>query len=176
MSGTGTDLVPRTMIGLSDFSHQPLCCPAMRSERAVEFQFSSASATAPHAMKFCKTNEVPAKSAVMKCGLGAGENPFAKVNELITKSSEANHKSNRDDELVKAGEKKVDLETQAAKQSCKVEATVPKSSVLDDKVAELHADLGRVNERKIFATTVEIPQAQHVDKIVDPPVVLRTKH
>ena len=30
------------------------------------------------------TNEVPAKSAVMKCDPGAGENTFAKVSELIT--------------------------------------------------------------------------------------------
>ena len=32
----------------------------------------------------CKTNEVSAKSAVMKFGPGAVENPFAKANDLIT--------------------------------------------------------------------------------------------
>ena len=42
---------------------------------------------------------------------GCCEDPFAKVKELITDSSEANHKSFRDDELAKASEKKVDLVT-----------------------------------------------------------------
>ena len=32
----------------------------------------------------CKSTEVSAKSAVVKCDPGAGENPFARVNELIT--------------------------------------------------------------------------------------------
>ena len=53
----------------------------------------------------------------------AREDPFSKVNELITDSSDANHKSNRDDELAKASEKKVDLETQVATHSCKLGST-----------------------------------------------------
>ena len=67
--------------------------------------------------------------------------------------------------------------------SSKLEAAVPTSSVPDGEVSELQADLGtlfahevvamRADEQKIFATTVEIPQAQHVDKIVGAPVVLQ---
>ena len=116
-----------------------------------------------------------------------GRIPFAKINELITDlitdvtnklrsedSSEAKYRFHRDDE-------EADLETHVATHSCKLEATVPKSSVLDNDVAELHGsrisqvkvDTMRVDERKIFATTVEMPQAQHVDKIVETPVVLQ---
>merc|ERR1719383_506240 len=115
-------------------------------------------------------------SAVMKFGAGAGEDPFAKVKELITElinrlqseaSSEASHKSYCDDELTKAQQLKMDLQTQVATHSSKLEAAVAKSSVLDGEVAELQADLGalsaqqlkmdamRADERKIFATTKE---------------------
>ena len=83
-------------------------------------------------------------SAVMKFGAGAGEDPFAKVTELITDlihrlqseaSSEASHKSYCDDELAKAKDKKADLETQVATHFSKLEAAVSKSSVLDGEVA-----------------------------------------
>jgi len=115
-------------------------------------------------------------SVVMKFGAGAGEDPFAKVKELITElidrlqseaSAEASHKSYCDDELAKANEKKADLETQVTTHSSKFEAAVSKSTVLDGEVAELQTDLGslsaqqlkmdamRADERKIFATTKE---------------------
>ena len=79
-------------------------------------------------------------SAVVEFGPGAGEDPFAKVKELITDlitdltdrlqseaSSEANHKSYPDDELVNASEKKADLEHQVATDSSKLEAAVSTS-------------------------------------------------
>ena len=76
------------------------------------------------------------------------------------------------DEWPKAGDEKVDLETQVATYYRKLEATAPKSSALDDEVAELHAHLGslsaqlktgtmRADELKIFSTTVETPVAVH---------------
>ena len=109
------------------------------------------------------------------------------TNKLQSKaSSEAKHKSHRHDESAKACEKKVDLETQVATYSCKLETAVSTSSVPDGEglqsymrisvlcqLMSLKMDAMRVDEQKIFATTVEIPQAQHVDKIVDAPVVLQ---
>ena len=62
-------------------------------------------------------------SAVMKASAAAGEDPFARVKDLITDftnrlqtqaSSEANHVSYRDDELNHACVKKADLENQVA--------------------------------------------------------------
>ena len=113
---------------------------------------------------------------VVTLDAGAGEDPWPKQRNLITDlinrlqseaSSEASHKSHCDDELSEANEKKVDLETQVATHSSKLEAAVSKSSVLYGEVAELQADLGalsalqpkmdamRVDERKIFATAKE---------------------
>ena len=87
--------------------------------------------------------------------------------------------SHRDDE-------KVDLETQVTTHSCKLEALVPKSSVLDDEGAELHADFGslsaqmkmdamRVDEQKISTTTVETAQLQFTYRLVDVPGVLQRR-
>ena len=95
---------------------------------------------------------------------------------------EANHKSYRDDELAKAGTKRVDLETQVATHSSKLEAVVSKSSVLDGEVAELHVDLCvllahqletdamRVDEREISATTKE-----DLEQVMDVPVPNRSR-
>ena len=126
----------------------------------------------------CRTNEMSAKSAVMKFGPDPVENPlgdeeklsmdvinklqseasseavagddlFAKgkdsIMNLITDSinrlqSKISHKSHRDDELPKAGDEKVDLETQVATHSCKLEATVSRSDGMDGDVSKLHAD------------------------------------
>ena len=97
----------------------------------------------------CKTNAVSDKFLVMKCGRGAGEDPFSKVKELITDfitdlinkvqleaSSEANHKSYRDDELTKAGDENVDRETQVATHSSKREAAVSQFRVLIDMIVD----------------------------------------
>ena len=83
----------------------------------------------------------------MKFGAGAGEEPFAKVNELTTDlsnrlqleaSSQASHKSYCDDELAKANEKRADLETQVTTHSSKLEAAVSQSSALDGEVSRDH--------------------------------------
>ena len=90
-------------------------------------------------------------SAVVKFGAGAGEEPFAKVKKLFMDlidrlqseaSPEASHRSYGDDELVKASEKRTDLETLVAGHSYKLETTISKTSALDGEVAELHAVLG----------------------------------
>merc|ERR1712136_478448 len=97
-------------------------------------------------------------SAVMKFGAGAGEDPFAKVKELITdlitrlqaeSSAETGHKSYCDEEMAKSSEKRADLETQVATHSSKLEAAVSKSSVLDGEVAELQADLGALSAQQL---------------------------
>ena len=113
---------------------------------------------------------------MIKFVAGTGEDPFARVKDLITElinrllskvSSEASHKSHCDCEWAKANEKKTNLKTQVATCSSKLETVVLKSCVLDGKFAELQADLGalsgqqlkmdamRADEREIFATTKE---------------------
>ena len=66
------------------------------------------------------------------------------MKELITEltnrlqseaSSEASHKSYCDEELAKASAKKEDLQIQVTTHSCKLEAAIAKSSVLDGEVA-----------------------------------------
>ena len=88
---------------------------------------------------------------VLKFGAGAGEDPFAKVKDLITElinsllskvSSEASRKSYCDYGWAKTNDKQTDLETQMATRSSKLETVVLKSCVLDGKFAELHAVLG----------------------------------
>ena len=88
------------------------------------------------------------------------------MKELI-RTSEANHKSYRDDEFAKDSEKTTDLETQVATHSSKLEAAVSTSSVSDGEVPELQGDLCALfahelktdatsaDERKIFAMTKE---------------------
>ena len=82
-------------------------------------------------------------SVVIKFSVGAGEDPFANVKELITEllnrleseaSSDASHKFYCD-ELAKVSAKKEDLQTQVATHSSMLEAAVAKSSVLDGEVA-----------------------------------------
>ena len=138
-----------------------------------------------------------AKSLVMKFGPGAVVNAFAKVNDLITElvtevthelrseaSSEAKNKSHRDDsrrKLVRR-ERVLKLGWRRTLPSWKQLFRHPGSQTV--RLQKLHADLGapsaqlkmdamRVNEQMIFAKTVEVAQFQHVEKIVDVPVVLR---
>ena len=82
-------------------------------------------------------------SVVIMFGVGAGEVPFANVEELIAElinrlesesSSDASHKSYCDDELAKVSAKKEYLQTQVATHSSMLEAAVAKSSVLYGEV------------------------------------------
>ena len=112
----------------------------------------------------------------MKFGAGAGEDPFAKVKDLITEltkrqqaeiSSEATHTWYCDAELSETTEKKQDLESVVEKHSSKLEAVVAKSNILDGEISALEAELGalsrsqlqmdtmRAEERKIFAKAKE---------------------
>ena len=79
---------------------------------------------------------------MIKFVAGTGEDPFARVKDLITElinrllskvSSEASHKSYCDYEWAKANEKKTNLKTQVATRSPKLETVVSKSCVLDGK-------------------------------------------
>ena len=113
---------------------------------------------------------------MIKFVAGTGEDPFARVKDLIAElinrllskvSSEASHESYCDYEWAKAYEKKTNLKTQVATRSSKLETVVLESCVLEGKFAELQADLGalsgqqlkmdamRADEREIFATTKE---------------------
>ena len=79
-------------------------------------------------------------SVIMKFGAGADGDPFVKVKDLITDlisrvqaeaSSETNQKSYCDEEMLKATEKRENLETDVAKHSSKLEAAVARSIELD---------------------------------------------
>ena len=82
-------------------------------------------------------------SATMKFGAGADGDPFMKVKDLITDlisrvqaeaSSETNQKSYCDEEMLKATEKREDLEVHVAKHSSRLEAAVARSVDLDGEI------------------------------------------
>ena len=76
-------------------------------------------------------------TAVMKFGVGAGEDPFAIDHGLDQKaSSEASHKSYCVDELAKASVKKEDLEKQVAMLCSLLEAAVAKPIILDCEIQD----------------------------------------
>ena len=91
-------------------------------------------------------------------GLGAGEDPSADVKKLITDSSEANHKSYRDDELTKAGDEKVDRETQVQTHSSKLEAAVSKFNVLNGAVAELRSGLCALSAQQLKTDAMRVDE------------------
>ena len=101
----------------------------------------------------CNTKEVSAKIVAAKFGAGAGEDQCVDVKGSIMyltvdnslqsdASSEANHKSYCDDELTKAGNEKVNLETRVTKCSSKCEIAVSTFGIREVEAAELRADLG----------------------------------
>ena len=80
-------------------------------------------------------------TAVMKFGVGAGEDPFAMDHGLDQKASS----SYCVDELAKASVKREDFETQVAMLCSMLEAAVAKPSILDCEIAELQADSGALS-------------------------------
>ena len=99
----------------------------------------------------------------MKFGAGAGEDPFAKVKDLITEltkrlqaevSSEASHTWYCDAELSETTEKKQDLESDVEKHSSKLEAVVAKSNFLDGEILALEAELGALSRSQLQMDTM----------------------
>ena len=112
----------------------------------------------------------------MKFGAGADGDPFVKVKDLITDlisrlqaeaSSETNQKSYCSEEVSKATEKREDLEADVAKHSSKLEAAVARSIDLDGEILAQR----QIPFDQTVRKTVEIPQLQCIDKVVDDSVV-----
>ena len=115
-------------------------------------------------------------SATMKFGAGAHGDPFVKVKDLVTDlisrlqaeaSSETNQKSYCSEEMSKATEKREDLEADVAKHSSRLEAAVARSIELDGEILAQR----QIPFDQTVRKTVEIPQLQCIDKVVDDSVV-----
>ena len=98
---------------------------------------------------------------IMKFGAGAGEDPIAKVKDLITEltkrlqadaSSEASHTWYCDAELLETTEKKLDLESDV--HCFKFEAVVAKSNFLDGEILALEAELGALSRSQLQMDTM----------------------
>merc|ERR1719436_747676 len=86
----------------------------------------------------------------MRLGLSGGDDPFAKVKGLISEmiskleseaDAEAEEKAWCDEQIAKTEEKKVDLESDIAKLTAKIDVASAKSADLKKQVKELQADL-----------------------------------
>merc|ERR1712060_781138 len=91
--------------------------------------------------------------AVMRMGSAGSADPFAKVkgliNEMISKleaeaDAEATEKAWCDEQIAKTEEKKVDLESDIAKLTSKIDVASAKSSDLKSQVKELQAELAEL--------------------------------
>merc|ERR1712032_1385906 len=89
-------------------------------------------------------------SAVMRMGSSGGDDPFAKVMDLITQmiskleaeaDAEATEKAWCDEQIAKTEEKKVDLESDIDKLTSKIDVASAKSADLKSQVKELQAEL-----------------------------------
>merc|ERR1712032_1406781 len=89
-------------------------------------------------------------SAVMRLGTSGGDDPFAKVKDLITQmiskleaeaDAESTEKAWCDEQIAKTEEKKVDLESDIDKLTSKIDVATAKSADLKSQVKELQAEL-----------------------------------
>jgi chromosome segregation ATPase len=95
--------------------------------------------------------------AVIRYGAAGGEDPFAKVKDLITDmitkleseaKSEASEKAYCDEELAKTEAKKTELEGDIAKLSSKIDLAAAKSAGLKEDVKELQAELATLSKEQ----------------------------
>jgi len=89
-------------------------------------------------------------TAVLKFGAGQGEDPFAKVRQMIQElidrlmkeaASEASEKAYCDDELAKTTEKKTSLNAEVDYISAKIDGAAAASTKLKEEVAELQKEI-----------------------------------
>ena len=120
-------------------------------------------------------------SAIMKFGAGADGDPFVKVKDLITDlisrveaeaSSETNQKSYCDEEMLKATEKRENLEADVAKHSSKLEAAVARSIDLDGEISALQSVNTHVQH---VVNTAEVETPRIVKEAVRGKKVIREK-
>jgi len=108
--------------------------------------------------------------AVMRFGTAAGQDPFAKVKELITDliaklqaeaGSEATEKAYCDEQMSKTAEKKGELEYDISKLTAKLDQSISKSASLKSEVKELQSELAALTKQQ--AEMDKIRQEQHAD-------------
>jgi len=92
-------------------------------------------------------------SAVVRYGASDGEDPFAKVKELISQlidkleaeaGAEANQKAYCDEEMKKTADKKAELTADIDKLSSKIDKAAATSAKLKEEVAELQRELAQL--------------------------------
>jgi SMC interacting uncharacterized protein involved in chromosome segregation len=108
--------------------------------------------------------------AVMRFGTGAGQDPFAKIKELIQDliaklqaeaGSEATEKAYCDEQMAKTEEKKGELESDISKLTAKLDQSISKSAGLKSEVKELQAALAALMKQQ--AEMDKIRQETHSD-------------
>jgi len=108
--------------------------------------------------------------AVMRFGTGAGQDPLAKVKELITDLiaklqaeavADATEKAYCDEQLAKTEEKKEELEHDVSKLTAKLDQSISRSASLNSEVKELQLELAALTKQK--AEMDKIRQEQHAD-------------
>merc|ERR1740129_1236793 len=108
--------------------------------------------------------------AVMRFGAAAGEDPFAKVKELITDliaklhaeaGAEATVKAYCDEQMAKTEQKKAELEHDISKLMAKLDQSISKSASLKSEVQELQSELAALTKQQ--AEMDKIRQEQHAD-------------
>merc|ERR1719160_1842166 len=108
--------------------------------------------------------------AVIRYGAAGGEDPFGKVEGLITDmiskleseaKSEATEKAYCDEELAKTEAKKSELDSEIAKLTSKIDLAAAKSAGLKEDVKELQAELAKLSKSQ--AEMDSIRQQQHAD-------------
>merc|ERR1719231_2059013 len=102
-------------------------------------------------------------SSAMKLGAAAGEDPFAKVEKLITDmiatleaeaEEDASHKAYCDKEMSEATAKKDDLTAESDKLSTKIAQDKAASAKLKEAVATLQKELADMAKAKAAADTL----------------------
>merc|ERR1719225_136107 len=110
--------------------------------------------------------------AVMRFGTAAGQDPFAKVKELITDliaklqaeaGSEATEKAYCDEQMSKTAEKKAELEYDISKLTAKLDQSISKSASLKSEVKELQSELAALTKQQ--AEMDKIRQETHEEYV-----------
>merc|ERR1719265_1052337 len=111
-------------------------------------------------------------SATMRYGAAAGQDPFAKVKDLISEmisrleaeaNSETNEKAYCDEELAKTNAKKEELNAEISKLGTKIDRTAASSAELKAEVKELQSELSKLSKSQ--AEMDNIRRQQHTEYV-----------
>jgi hypothetical protein len=112
-------------------------------------------------------------SSAMKLGAAAGEDPFAKVEQLITDmiatleseaEADATHKAYCDKELSESNAKKDDLTAESNKLSTKIDQEKAASAKLKEEVATLQSELASMAKAMTEATSLRSEEKAAFEK------------